>query len=117
MAYQRKTRDVWHFFVDYGGGWEHELDEYSLKEIRARKREYRENCPQYPTKVVKGRERLEVGAGERTLGEPVPGVCCPRCNGVLYKSELPDYSYQCFVCDEDFYGIEVGKEKNDEVTM
>lgn len=64
MAYQRKTRDVWHLYVDYGygHGWEHEFDEYSAKEIRDRQREYRENCPQYPTKVVKGRERLEVDA-------------------------------------------------------
>lgn len=59
MAYQRKTRDVWHFCVNYGYGWEHELDEYSLKEIKDRQREYRENCPQYPTKIIKGRERIE----------------------------------------------------------
>lgn len=31
MAYQRKTRDVWRFYVDYGQGWEHELDEFSLR--------------------------------------------------------------------------------------
>lgn len=59
MAYQRKTKDVWHFYVDYGYGWEHELDEYSRAEIRQRQKEYRDNCPQYPTKVVKGRERIE----------------------------------------------------------
>ena len=28
MAYQRKTRDVYRLFVDYGQGWEHELDEF-----------------------------------------------------------------------------------------
>lgn len=59
MAYQRKTRDVWRFYVDYGYGWEHEFDEYSLAEIRQRRKEYRENCPQHPVKVVKGRERIE----------------------------------------------------------
>jgi hypothetical protein len=32
MAYQRKTRDVYRLFVDYGQGWEHELDEFSLRE-------------------------------------------------------------------------------------
>jgi hypothetical protein len=58
MTYQRKTRDVWRFYVNYGYGWEHELDEYSLSEIKKRKKEYRENCPQYPIKVVKGRERI-----------------------------------------------------------
>lgn len=56
MAYVRKTIDVWRFYVDYGQGWEHELDEFSLKEARNRVKEYRENCPQYPCKVVKGRE-------------------------------------------------------------
>ena len=30
-AYQRKTRDVYRLFVDYGQGWEHELDEFSLR--------------------------------------------------------------------------------------
>ena len=59
MAYKRKTRDVWRFYVNYGCGWEHELDEDSFSEIRKRKKEDRENCPQYPTKVVKGRERID----------------------------------------------------------
>lgn len=48
MAYQRKTRDVYRLFVDYGQGWEHELDEFSLREIRQRQKEYRENCPAVP---------------------------------------------------------------------
>lgn len=59
MAYQRKTRDVWRFYVNYGYGWEHELDEFSLREVRQRQKEYRENCPQYPTRVTRGRERIE----------------------------------------------------------
>lgn len=61
MAYKRKTRDVWRMYVNYGygDGWGHELDEYSVVEIRKRMEEYRENCPQYPIKVVKGRERIE----------------------------------------------------------
>ena len=59
MAYQRKTRDVYRLFVDYGQGWEHELDEFSLREIRQRQKEYSENCPQYPTRVTRGRERIE----------------------------------------------------------
>lgn len=64
MAYQRKTRDVWRFYVNYGQGWEHELDEFSLRKVRQRQKEYRENCPQYPTRVVRGRERIEKD-GER----------------------------------------------------
>lgn len=59
MAYQRKTRDVWRLYVDYGCGYEHELDEFSHSEMRLRIKEYRENCPQYPAKVVKCRERIE----------------------------------------------------------
>lgn len=31
---------------------------------------------------------------------------CFRCGSQLYKSELPDYTYQCFKCDEDFYSFE-----------
>jgi len=57
--YQRKTVDCWRMYVNYGYGWEHELTEYSKTEINDRKREYAENCPQYPVRVVKGRERKE----------------------------------------------------------
>lgn len=46
-------------YVDYGQGWEYELTEYSRDEIRQRRKEYRENCPQYPTKVVMKREKIE----------------------------------------------------------
>ena len=59
MACKRKTRDVWRFYVNYCYGWEYEFDEDSLSEIKKRKKEYRENCPQYPIKVVKGRERID----------------------------------------------------------
>jgi len=37
----------------------------------------------------------------------VQGFCCRRCGGPLYKSELPQYAYQCFFCDEDFFSFEV----------
>lgn len=57
--YKRKTVDCWRFYVDYGYGWEHELTEYSRAEARERQREYAENCPQYPTKIVKGREKIK----------------------------------------------------------
>ena len=59
MPYKRKTRDVWRLYVDYGQGWEHELDEFTLDEARQIRKEYRENCPQYPIKIVKGRERIK----------------------------------------------------------
>ena len=32
---------------------------------------------------------------------------CPRCNRVLTKSQVPDYTYSCDYCDEDFYKFEV----------
>lgn len=31
---------------------------------------------------------------------------CKRCGAPLFPSLLPDYKYQCFSCDEDFYSIE-----------
>lgn len=49
---KRKTIDVWELWILYPGphGWEHELTEELRSEILARKREYRDNCPQYPVK-------------------------------------------------------------------
>lgn len=39
---------------------------------------------------------------------PVPDAKkCPRCGGPLSWSDIPQYTYQCFTCDEDFYNIEV----------
>ena len=32
---------------------------------------------------------------------------CPRCGSPLFYSDVLDYTYQCFTCDEDFYGIEI----------
>ena len=55
MEYQRKTVDVWRLFVDYGCGYEHELDEFSRAEALERVQEYRENCPQFPVRLSKGR--------------------------------------------------------------
>jgi len=46
----------WALYVNYGGGWEHELFEESRKEIKDRIREYKENCPQWPIKVSQRRE-------------------------------------------------------------
>lgn len=57
--YVRKTRDTFELHVNYGKGWEHEVTEFSRKDIRERRKEYRENCPEYPVKVMKKRERLE----------------------------------------------------------
>ena len=37
------------------------------------------------------------------------GTCC-RCGAPLFKSLLPEYAYQCFKCDEDFYSFEQDKQ-------
>lgn len=59
-TYKRKTRDVWHIEVHYGAhGWEHEVTEISWADARAQLRTYRENCPQYPVRARKRRERIE----------------------------------------------------------
>ena len=58
---KRKTVDAWELHVNYGygQGFEHELTEYSYKEIRQRAKEYKTNCPQYALKIKYKREKLE----------------------------------------------------------
>ena len=60
MPYQRKTRDVWKLMVNYGygHGWEYELTEFTRAEAQQRLKEYRENCPQYPARIVTAREKI-----------------------------------------------------------
>ena len=31
---------------------------------------------------------------------------CRKCGSPLFKSLMPDYAFQCFTCDEDFYQFE-----------
>lgn len=50
MAKLRKTTDEYRLWLNYGQGWELETTEDTLSEIRERRKEYRENCPQYPCK-------------------------------------------------------------------
>jgi hypothetical protein len=59
---QRKTRNCWRFYVNYGQGWEHEITEYTFAEMRENRKAYRENCP-YPLRVRFGRERIEAANG------------------------------------------------------
>lgn len=58
--YQRKTRDEYQIHVKYGSlhGWEHEITEDTFQEARERRKEYRENCPEYPVRIVKKRVPL-----------------------------------------------------------
>ena len=57
---QRKTREVFELWVNYGygDGFEHEITENTKAEARQRRREYRENCPQYPVEIRVKRERI-----------------------------------------------------------
>jgi hypothetical protein len=55
----RSTRDVFELWINYGQGWEYEVGEYSMSEARQRQREYRENCPEYPTKIKRTREPIQ----------------------------------------------------------
>lgn len=55
---QRKTQDVWRFYVNYGQGWEHEHTDVTREEMKENRKAYRENC-QYPFKIEKGRVRIE----------------------------------------------------------
>lgn len=67
MAYERKTIDTWELQLNYGYGWEYTLTEYTKKEARERLKEYRENQPQYPARLVRReleRRRLREHSGK-----------------------------------------------------
>ena len=34
------------------------------------------------------------------------GMVCRRCGHPVYRSDLAEYAYQCFHCDEDLYSFE-----------
>lgn len=59
MTYQRKTRDIWEFHVNYGKCWEHETTEVSREAMRENRKAYRINWP-YPLRIVRRRERINV---------------------------------------------------------
>lgn len=62
MAYIRKTKNEYQLLCNYGygDGWECVFTEDTLSEARQRKREYMENMPQYPYRIVRKRVRKEV---------------------------------------------------------
>ena len=61
MLYKRKTRDVWDVQQWTGPpyGWETVTCEERLTEARERRKEYRENQPEYPVRIKLTRERIE----------------------------------------------------------
>ena len=60
MAYIRKTQDEYQLLCNYGygDGWEVVLVEDTMQEARQRKKEYMENMPQYPYKIIKKRIKI-----------------------------------------------------------
>lgn len=56
--YTRKTKDVYVLQGNYGCGWESVLEEDKRKDAMERLKEYRENQPQYPHKVIKKRVHI-----------------------------------------------------------
>ena len=40
------------------------------------------------------------------IAEEIPKTYCNRCHNAVYKSDNPEYTYQCFECDEDLYEFE-----------
>lgn len=59
MKHIRKTEDIYNIMGNYGQGWEVVTAETDRKEARARLKEYNENEPQYPHKIIKKREKIE----------------------------------------------------------
>lgn len=59
MLYKRKTQDEFQLHVNYGYGWEHETSESSRKDAKRVQREYRENSPEYATKIIIKRVKRE----------------------------------------------------------
>ena len=56
--YQRKTKDIYELWTNYGYGWECEVWEETRAKIKQRYKEYRENT-NAELKIKKCRERLE----------------------------------------------------------
>ena len=56
--YQRKTIDRWDIMTNYGGGWERENSEYTLKDAKRSAREHRENT-KAGVRLEKHREKIE----------------------------------------------------------
>lgn len=55
MAYVRKTRDEYQIHQKTGEGWEEVNAEPTRKLAVQSRREYRENQPEFPVKIVKKR--------------------------------------------------------------
>jgi hypothetical protein len=61
MAYIRKTRDEFDIEQQTTEGWEVVSSEPTRRLARQAVREYRENQPEFPVRVVKHRVRIQPG--------------------------------------------------------
>ena len=61
MAYKRRTRDEYELYGWYDGEWSYVLTEDSLSLIKKHRREYIENEPGVPFKIIKRRIPLDKG--------------------------------------------------------
>lgn len=59
MPYVRKTRDEFDIEQKTCQGWEVVYSENTAREARERRKEYRENQPEYPVRIKKRRVRLQ----------------------------------------------------------
>lgn len=57
--YVRKTHDEWHTQGDYGCGWETVTIDDNKADAMQMLRDYNENEPQYPHRLIKRRVRNE----------------------------------------------------------
>lgn len=68
--YKRKTKDEYQIHQYINGAWEEVTAESKIKEARDRLKEYRENQPEYPVKIVIKRIPLtELDIAIKTLAE------------------------------------------------
>jgi hypothetical protein len=58
MAYVRKTRDEYEIEQKTCQGWEVVCSEDDPAEARQRRKEYRENQPEYPVRIKKRRVKI-----------------------------------------------------------
>ena len=93
--YIRKTVDEWQLLIDYGHGhgFEEVTAENTRRDIKQRQKEYRENCPEYPSKIKCVR---------------IPKPKCSNCNKLLSDRESTDAlntEASCAKCHELIHGI------------
>jgi hypothetical protein len=58
MTYVRKTRDEYDIEQHWDQGWETVCSENTRREARERLKEYRENQPEAPVRIVKRRVKI-----------------------------------------------------------